>query len=81
MPSVAVAAAAAFGLVAATASAPKVRNVLYIVFDDLRPELGAYGAHWMQTPSLDSLAANATLFTHAYCRWRSDWDSRAEGGD
>ena len=34
---------------------PKM-NVLFLAIDDLRPELGAYGADYMQTPSIDRLA-------------------------
>ncbi len=41
-------------------------NVLFIAVDDLRPELGCYGADYVQSPQLDRLAASATLFTHHY---------------
>lgn len=52
-------------------SAPEVvgsaRNVLLLIVDDLRPELGAYGAGHMRTPAVDALAAStgSTLFTSA----------------
>lgn len=42
-------------------------NVLFIAVDDLRPELGAYGAEHMVTPHLDALARSGTLFERAYC--------------
>ena len=41
-------------------------NILFLAIDDLRPELGAYGAAHMQTPSIDSLAATGVTFVRAY---------------
>lgn len=41
-------------------------NVLLIAVDDLRPTLGCYGAHQIQSPHLDALAAGGTLFERAY---------------
>ena len=32
------------------------KNVLLIIVDDLRPELGCYGAKYMVTPNIDRLA-------------------------
>ena len=37
-------------------------NVLFIAVDDLRPELGCYGADHMVTPHIDSLASQGRLF-------------------
>lgn len=42
------------------------RNVLYLVFDDLRPDLSFYGADWMDTPHLQRLADSGTAFDRAY---------------
>jgi hypothetical protein len=42
------------------------RNVLYILVDDLRPDVAPYGASWMVTPNLQALARNASVFTNAY---------------
>ena len=38
------------------------KNVLLIIVDDLRPELGCYGAQYMVTPNIDRLADEGTLF-------------------
>ena len=43
-------------------------NVLFIVSDDLRPELGIYGSR-AQTPHLDTLAASGLTFSRAYCQY------------
>ena len=43
-------------------------NVLFIAVDDLRPELGCYGAAHMTTPHLDRLASQGMLFERAYCQ-------------
>jgi len=43
------------------------RNVLYILVDDLRPELEAYGqAH--HSPNINKLAQTGTVFDNAYCQ-------------
>ncbi len=47
---------------------PKQFNVLFIVVDDLRPELGCYGAKYIHSPNIDRLAANGITFTRAYCQ-------------
>ena len=45
------------------------RNVLYIIVDDLRPELGysvPNGNHHISTPNVDALAARSMVFDRAY---------------
>ena len=41
-------------------------NILFIAVDDLRPDLGCYGADWVRSPNIDRLAAEGTLFSHHY---------------
>jgi iduronate 2-sulfatase len=43
-------------------------NVLYLIADDLRPQLAAaYGQKAMLTPNIDKLAASGSVFQRAYC--------------
>ena len=42
------------------------KNVLLLVVDDLRPELGAFGASHVHTPHLDSLAARSLVLKANY---------------
>ena len=50
------------------AAAPDKPNVLFIAVDDLRPQLGCYGATHMKTPHIDALAARGMQFNRAYCQ-------------
>ena len=52
-------------------------NVLLIVVDDLRPQLGAYGFDAMHTPNIDALADRGTVFRRAYNQWPVCGPSRA----
>ncbi len=57
---------------AVTAAPPAVAasrpNVLFLVVDDLKPLLGAYGAAWIKSPNIDRLAARGTVFESAHCQ-------------
>ena len=61
-------AAAAVAAVAAPPPDLGLKNVLLIVIDDLRPQLGAYGLEEMHTPHIDRLASEGVLFTRAYAQ-------------
>ena len=45
----------------------KKPNVLFIAVDDLRPELGTYGASHIKSPHIDQLASQSLVFERAYC--------------
>ena len=51
----------------AQAAEPAQPNVLFIMADDFRPELGSYGSPAL-TPNLDRLAKRALRFERAYCQ-------------
>src|SRR5690606_29214076 len=55
-------------LIAPLSAQRKRPNVLFIAVDDLRPELGCYGATHMHTPNIDRLASRGMLFERAYCQ-------------
>ena len=44
------------------------KNVLMIMIDDLRPELGCYDHPLVISPKIDKLASESTQFDRAYCQ-------------
>ncbi len=60
--------AAMSALASAAAANDTSRNVLYIVYDDLRPDLSPYGQSHMKTPNLQKLADTGITFERAYCQ-------------
>lgn len=54
--------------VAHGAAEAKKFNVLFLMSDDLRPELGAYGVAGIRTPHIDALATQSIRFDRAYCQ-------------
>ena len=54
---------------ASTYAEPPRKNVLLIIIDDLRPNLGCYGDPIAVTPNIDRLAASGTRFSAAYCQY------------
>jgi iduronate 2-sulfatase len=52
-------------------------NIVFIIIDDLRTELGCYGSPMVKSPSIDRLAGEGMLFTRAYCQQAICMASRA----
>ena len=42
------------------------KNIIFFITDDESPTLGCYGDPVAVTPAIDALAADGTLFTHAF---------------
>ncbi|HET8830005.1 MAG TPA: sulfatase [Pelobium sp.] len=47
--------------------APKRPNVLFIMVDDLRPELNCYGKTQIKSPNIDRLASRGVVFKNSFC--------------
>ena len=56
-------------LAAAALAGARTPNVLHLIADDMRPQLGAYGQAQMRTPNLDALAASGLVFETAYTQF------------
>lgn len=52
-------------------------NVLFLMADDMRPELGCYGVEAVKTPNIDQFASTGVLFQNAYCNVPVGGASRA----
>ncbi|MEM8954328.1 MAG: sulfatase-like hydrolase/transferase, partial [Verrucomicrobiota bacterium] len=50
------------------AEGARLPNFLFIAIDDLRPELGCYGAEHIHSPHIDRLAEEGVQFNRAYCQ-------------
>ena len=62
---------------AARAQSPDIRNVLFIISDDLKASaLGCYGNRICKTPNIDRLAREGMVFEHAYCQGTACGPSR-----
>ncbi|MDR3187893.1 MAG: sulfatase [Prevotellaceae bacterium] len=57
--------------------AQRPMNVLFLVSDDMRAEVAAFGSKLARTPNLDKLAAEGVKFERAYCQYPLSGPSRA----
>lgn len=64
-------------LTAALLAQDEKPNVLFLAVDDLRTELGSYGADPIISPNIDRLAETGTRFERAYCMVPTCGASRA----
>lgn len=62
-----------FGLcalwIASNLAAAEKLNVLFLMSDDLRPEIGCYGNTIVKTPNIDALAKSGVRFEQAYVQF------------
>ena len=56
----------ALALCAPLCAAAAAPNILWIVFEDISPNIGAYGDAYAETPNLDQLARESVRFTRAF---------------
>ena len=55
----------------------KQPNIVFIICDDLRPELGCYGQRYIHSPHIDRWAKGGVVFERAYCNIAVSGASRA----
>ncbi len=60
----------------ANAQSKKIKNILFICVDDLRPELRSFGKSYIISPNIDQLAAAGRAFTNQYVNAPSCGPSR-----
>lgn len=56
-------------ILSALAPAAEKMNVLLIISDDMRTELGCYASTLARTPNIDKLASTGVRFDKAYCQY------------
>ena len=62
---------------AMTQEKAKSPNFLFIIADDLRPELGCYGEKHIISPNIDKIAADGVVFTNSFVQYAVCAGSRA----
>ncbi|WP_289055439.1 sulfatase [Carboxylicivirga marina] len=55
----------------------EVKNILFVIVDDLRVQAGVFGQDQMITPNLDKLGQEGVIFNRAYCQVPTCGASRA----
>ena len=53
-------------LIASAIQADERPNILWVIADDLRPQLGCYGNDVVKSPHIDQFSKQALRFEHAY---------------
>ena len=56
-----------FSVTVSSQNQTQPKNVLFIMVDDLRPELSLYGQNRIISPNIDALGASGVTFNRAYC--------------
>src|SRR5262249_47355027 len=53
-----------------SAAAPDLKptNLLFIMYDDMRPELSIYGRDFVVSPNFERLAKRSVVFDYAFCQ-------------
>lgn len=59
----------ALAVLGQTHAGPRRPSILYLMCDDLRPQLKTYGFNLTTTPNLNALAAKSLTFTRAYTQF------------
>ncbi len=62
---------------AGAAELGKKQNVILFILDDWGRDAGCFGNKIIRTPNIDALAADGTVFTHAFCTTASCSPSRS----
>lgn len=56
---------------------PVHKNVLFIMVDDMKPDIGCFGDKHAHTPYMDALGEESTIYSKAYCQQALSGPTRA----